>query len=203
MNFNTINLFTLNMHTVYLDDIDNAVLLKEIEDYSGNIPNVKDPTPAHTFYEDNLYPFGMPESTKLMEQITSAVSSLLGKEMVMDSIWTITLERNQSVLSHTHKVNLQLYPEDYYSVSYYVNAPENSADLIFVTTHCNTIEKATAVKPEPGMLMIFNSFIPHMTNRHYSDEKRVVVSANLGPKYPNTNPSADWSQYLIPEEFKK
>lgn len=191
------------MYTTFLKNIDNHILLEEINKYSGDIPNVKNPNPAHSFYEDNLYPFGYPESMKLIDAITDAVSQITHNEMEMNSIWTITLERNQSVLSHTHKVNTQLYPEEYYSVSYYVSAPEDSADLMFVTTHCNTIERVTAVKPEPGMLMVFNSFIPHMTNRHYSNEKRVVVSANLSPKNPNTSPSADWSEYLIPQKYRK
>ena len=141
INFNTINLYTLNMYTAYLKNIDNHILLEEINKYSGDIPNVKNPNPAHSLYEDNLYPFGYPESMKLIDAITDAVSEITHNEMEMTSIWTITLERNQSVLSHTHKVNTQLYPEEYYSVSYYVNAPEDSADLMFVTTHCNTIQE--------------------------------------------------------------
>ena len=203
INYNTVNLYTLDIYTAFLEDIDNAKLLKEIEDYSGGIPDVKNPNPAHSFYEDNLYPFGYPEASKLMNSITTAVSDIVQKEMEMFSIWTITLERNQSVLSHTHKVNTQLYPEEYYSISYYVNAPKDSADLMFETTHCNTIERVASITPETGMMILFNSFIPHMTNRHYNDEKRVVVSANLGPKNPKTTPSADWSEYFIPEKYRK
>jgi hypothetical protein len=192
-----IDLFTLSVYKTFLQNIDNDKLLKEIEKFDTT-PNVKDPSPAHTFYEDKLYPFGQPESMKLIDEITNSVNYFTNSDMIMDSIWSITLEKGQSVLSHTHKVNTQLYPEEYYSVSYYVSAPKDSADLIFVTTHCNTIERATSVKTETGMLLIFNSYIPHMTNRQYSEEKRVVVSANFSPKTPNTNPSADWSEYKVP-----
>lgn len=200
-----INLFTLNVYKVFLQDIDNDLLLKEIGEYSNasnpsshpknGMANIKSETPTHTFYEDKFYPFGKPESEKLLVEITKAVNNFTGSDMLLDSAWTIALEKGESVLCHTHKVNTQLYPENYYSVSYYVTAPENSADLIFVTTHCNTIERATPIKIEKGMLLIFNSFIPHMTNRQYSEEKRVVVSANFNPKIPNQTPSADWSEY--------
>jgi|LauGreDrversion4_2_1035121.scaffolds.fasta_scaffold10543_3 hypothetical protein len=207
-----INLYKLDIYKTYLKDIDNAKLIEEITQHSissnlSNVPkngvaNPKNPNPTHTFYEDQLYPFGQPEAMKLLQEITKQVNFFANSDMVIDSVWSIALEQNESVLFHSHKVNTQLYPEEYYSVSYYVSAPEDSADLIFETTHCNTIERATSVKTETGMLLIFNSFIPHMTNRQYAKEKRIVVSANYSPRHPNQKPSADWSEYAVPEEYK-
>ena len=207
-----VNLYTLDIYKTYLNNIDNTELLEEISEYgiTSNSPNIskngianpKNPNPTHTFYEDQLYPFGQPEAMKLLQEITKQVNFFTNSDMVIDSVWSIALEQNESVLFHSHKVNTQLYPEDYYSVSYYVSAPEDSADLIFETTHCNTIERATSIKTETSMLLIFNSFIPHMTNRQYSKEKRVVVSANYSPRYPNQKLSADWSEYAVPDEYK-
>jgi hypothetical protein len=171
---------------------------KEIEEFSGQVPDIKDSHPAHTFYEDRYYPFEKPECAKLLKKITETVNAILGKEMVMDSVWTLTLERGQSVVGHTHKVNNQLFPLDYYSISYYVNAPSGSAELIFLTQYCNTVENATPIKPQTGMLTLFNSFIHHMTNRHYSDEKRIVISANFRPLKQNLTISPDWSEYKVP-----
>lgn len=51
----------------------------------GKIPDIKDPYPAHTFYEDRYYPFEKPECAKLLLKITETVNGILGKEMVMDS----------------------------------------------------------------------------------------------------------------------
>jgi len=207
-----INLYTLDIYKTYLNNIDNTKLLEEISEYgiSSNSPSIskngianpKNPNPTRTLYEDQLYPFGQPEAMKLLQEITKQVNFFTNSDMVIDSVWSIAIEQNESVLFHSHKVNTQLYPEEYYSVSYYVSAPENSADLIFETTHCNTIERATSVKTETGMLLIFNSFIPHMTNRQYSKEKRVVVSANYSPRHPNQKLSADWSDYAVPDEYK-
>jgi hypothetical protein len=197
MNLNKINLFSLDIFTAVIEGVDNSLVTKEIEEFSGSIPDIKDPYPAHTFYEDRYYPFGKPECEKLRTKIGEAVNIILQKEMIMDSIWTLTLERGQSVVGHTHKVNTHLYPEDYYSISYYVDAPEGSAELIFVTQHCNTIERSASIKPQTGMLTLFNSYVYHMTNRHYSDNKRIVISANFSPKNPNSTPNPDWSTYNI------
>ena len=202
-NIDVINLFSLNVYTSYLNNIDNNLILKEIEEHSGSIPDVKDPYPAHTFYEDRTFPFNMPECKKLFFEIERTVSSALNRPMNIDSIWTLSLEKGQSVTAHTHKVNTHLYPEEYFSISYYINAPENSADLIFTTSHCNAIETSTAIAPKTGMLIMFNSFINHMTNRHYNEEPRVVVSANLSPVKPNLSANPDWSAYVVPENFNK
>jgi hypothetical protein len=194
-----INLILLDAHTCFIDGIDNELVAKEIEQFSGQVPDIKDPHPAHTFYEDKYYPYEKPECAKLLKKITETVNVILAKEMVIDSAWTLTLERGQSVVCHTHKVNTQLFPLDYYSISYYVNAPSGSAELIFLTQYCNTVENATSIKPQTGMLTLFNSFIPHMTNRHYSDEKRIVISANLRPLKENLTISPDWSEYEVPK----
>ncbi len=196
-----VNLFSLNVYTSYLKDINNNIILKEIQEHSGSIPDVKDPYPAHTFYEDRTFPFEKPECKKLFKEIEKTVSSILNREMKINSIWTLSLEKGQSVTAHTHKVNTHLYPEEYFSISYYINAPKDSADLIFTTSHCNTIETSTAITPETGMLIVFNSFINHMTNRHYNEQQRVVVSANLSPVNENLSENPDWSAYAVPNNY--
>lgn len=197
---NKVNLISLNVYTCLINGIDNNLVAKEIEEFSGQIPDIKDPYPAHTFYEDRYYPFEKPECHKLLKKINETVNTILEKEMVMDSAWTLTLERGQSVTGHTHKVNTQLYPLDYYSISYYVDAPPGSAELIFVTPYCNAIESTTSIKPETGMLTLFNSFVYHMTNRHYGDKKRIVISANFKPLKENLKINPDWSEYKVPQK---
>ncbi len=192
---NRVNLYTLDVFTTIIDGINVDLIAKEIKDFSGDIPHVKDYTPAHSFYEDRTYPFEKPECAKLIGKIESAVSEIVHKEMEIDSVWTLTLEKYQAVSAHSHKVNNHIYPEEYYSISYYINAPVNSAELIFITNHCSILEKTSSIKPETGMLIVFNSFLTHMTNRHYNDEPRIVISANLSPKNPNLTINPDWSAY--------
>lgn len=195
--YEKINLITLDVFTTDITNIDNDLVAREIKEYSGSIPYIKDPNPAHTFYEDRHYPFSMPECSRLIEELKLSVNSILGKDMELDSIWTLTLERGQSVAGHTHRVNTHLHPNDYFSISYYVNAPDGSADLIFLTNHCNMIESSYAVPAKTGKLVLFNSYIHHMTNRHYGEEDRIVVSANFKPKNENFTVVPDWSEYAV------
>ncbi len=196
----TINLINLNIFTTNIHSIDNELVAREIHQHSGKIPYVKDPNPAHTFYEDRYYPFSFPECSRLMGELNNAVNSILGREMVLTSLWTLTLEKGQSVSGHTHKVNTHIHPNDYFSISYYVNAPEGSADLIFLTNYCNTIENSVSISPKTGMLIVFNSYIHHMTNRHYGDTDRIVVSGNYKPKEENFTIVPDWSEYEVKKQ---
>lgn len=193
-----INLISIDVFKTTIIGIDNIKLLEEIAGTHGEIVAAFPDDKYHTYYEDRKYPFGMIESEKLINKLTEQVSIVLGREMVMTDIWTLSLEFGQSVSAHTHKSNTryQLHPEDYYSVTYYPSAPDGSADLIFLINAGNTIENSVEIKPETSSFIIFNSYIMHMTNRHRNkEEARVVVSANFAPKSQNEKPTQDWTVY--------
>lgn len=192
---NRVNLISLDVLVGEISGIDNKKLFQEIQEHSGEIGANFLADKNHTYYEDKKYPFGQPESEKLIDALNQAVTSCLGTEMKMEAIWTLTLEKGQSVSMHSHKSNLHMRPSEYFSIAYYVNAPDGSADLIFDTDYCGAVENQTRITPKPGMLVVFNSFIRHMTNRHDSDEKRIVVSANFAPVNPDITPTQDWSAY--------
>jgi hypothetical protein len=200
---NRLNLISLDVLVGYLEGIDNSKLFQEIDSDSHDLEARFLADKNHTYYEDKRFPFGKPESEKLISALTEAVRNELQMDVEMDAIWTLTLERGQSVSMHSHKSNTHMRPSEYFSIAYYVNAPNGSADLIFETEYCSAIESQTRISPEPGMLVIFNSFIKHMTNRHDSDEKRIVVSANFVPVFPDTTPTQDWSAYKpLPKNVK-
>jgi hypothetical protein len=115
--------------------------------------------------------------------------------MILESIWSLILKNGESVSVHSHKSNTHMYPNDYFSIAYYVKTPPGSAKLFFEAPYCNTIENLISVEPKNGTLLIFNSFIKHFTERHLVNEDRVVVSANFIPKQPNLKPIPDWSAY--------
>jgi hypothetical protein len=195
-NVETIPLIAINVMKTRLDDVDNAKLIDEIKNSRGDIDKNYLEDKHHTYYEDKRYPFGMPESEKLISKLVSSVSSVLGREMELSEIWTLTLDEGQSVAAHSHKSNTYVHQEEYFSIAYYPNAPENSADLIFLATACNTLETSITIPPKTGDLVIFNSYLMHMTNRHRNkNEQRIVISANFAPKKPNIQPSQDWSAY--------
>lgn len=194
------NLININAFISFLDNIDNNKIVYEIENYSEEIDAIhKDSylkTHNHTHYEDKKYPKSI-ECEKLKFLISKKVNEVLQKEMKMESIWTLTLTKGQSVSYHSHRSNSHLHPIDYYSIAYYPSAPEGSANLLFHTTAFNQIDSISSIKPETGMLVIFNSFIPHMTDRHNSDTPRIVISANFSPVNVNTKIVPDWSPYDV------
>lgn len=195
-NVEKINLISIDVLKTQILDIDNTKLLEEIADARGEIDAEFIDNKHHTYYEDRRYPFGMIESEKLIHKLTEHVSSALGRDMVLNDIWTLTLEYGQSVSAHSHKSNMHFRPEEYYSIAYYPSAPDGSADLVFLVNAGNTIEKSIEIKPETGDLIIFNSYLMHMTNRHKNkEEPRIVISANFSPKDPDTTPTQDWSAY--------
>lgn len=190
------SLLNIPIYKKKLNYIDNTKLYQEVKQYSSSVDESFINNKNHSYFEDQKYPFKGIEAQKLINAISYEVNSALGREMIMNEIWTLTLSHGQSVGYHSHKSNRHLHPAEYYSIAYYANVPEGSADIQFQVTACNTIESAISVPAEDGLLVIFNSFIPHMTNRHNNkNEDRVVVSANFSPKYPTNTPTQDWTAY--------
>jgi hypothetical protein len=190
------SLLNIGIYKKKLNYIDNKKIYEEIKTHSKKIDDSFLDNKNHSYFEDQTYPFGAIESEKLATALVNEVSAALGKEMLLNDIWTLTLANGQSVGYHSHKSNKHLHPTEYYSIAYYPNAPEGSADLQFNITACNTIETLISIPVEEGLLIIFNSFVPHMTNRHNNlNENRIVVSANFSPKYPTSTQTQDWSAY--------
>lgn len=190
-----VNLASLDVFVDNLNEIDNNQLMYEITNFSSPVKENYLKDKNHSYYEDMRYPFDQKESEKLIKVLTDKVCKIVGKEMLMEAIWSLTLQKGQSVAMHSHKSNAHKNHEEYYSIAYYASAPEGSANLSFSVTMCNTIEKLVEIKPEAGMLVVFNSYIPHMTNRHCSDIPRTVISANFIPKNPDNSSFQDWSAY--------
>jgi len=195
-NIENINLLSIDIRKTKISNIDNKKLIEEIRSSDGHIEQHFLKNKNHTYYEDQRYPFGKPESEKLIDILTEKVSQIIGKKMILSEIWTLTLKDGQSVAAHSHKSNLYMRQEEYFSIAYYPSAPDGSAELVFMVDACNTLEKSVSLRPETGDLVIFNSYLMHMTNRHQnSEEERVVISANFWPETVDSTPSQDWSAY--------
>ncbi|MEY4720265.1 MAG: hypothetical protein RL563_2883 [Pseudomonadota bacterium] len=175
-----ISLINLNLFVTKLDGVNNDALtdavLKSRQPSQGDF--VKEE--HHSYFEDTILP-PIAEVQSFSTRVTQEVSDLLCREYFVESIWGLTLFSGESVMAHSHKSNQHLHPSEFYSIAYYPQVPSGSADLIFSLNYCNTIETTKVIKPEEGMLIVFNSYIPHMTSRHRSEDPRVVISANLAP----------------------
>ena len=201
MKFESHDILRIQVHTTILESIDNKKLIKEIEETKNSIPfGFIDSFGAdtnHTYFEDSTFPWSKPESSKLLAEIENGVSAICGSEMNVSEAWTLSLDFGQSVMAHSHRMNNHMNPSEFYSVAYYANAPENSAKLIFEIGHSNISESIYIIEPGNSMLVIFNSYMKHMTTRHLSEEKRIVVSANLIPRSPSTLVIPDLSGYKV------
>ena len=191
----------LQVNTVILDSIDNQKLIKEIEETANSIPvNFIEgfgTSTNQTYFEDSTFPWNMPEASKLLSEIEKIVSTIGNLSMKVSEAWTLSLDFGQSVMAHSHRMNNHMKPSEYYSIAYYANAPAGSAKLLFEVGHSNISESIYSIEPEVGMLVVFNSYMKHMTTRHLSHEKRIAISANLVPIKPSMEIVPDLSGYKV------
>ena len=101
------------------------------------------------------------------------------------NIWAIINEKNAWNQKHHHS-NSDL------SAAYYVSAHENCGNIVFydprpAPVHNHPISKTAnklnatvnSIKPEPGMLVLFPSYLEHSVNPNLSNKKRIVISFNI------------------------
>lgn len=180
------------------NDIDPQKVAHDIESYAKTIeqecPDYGAISRGFVQFEDLVMPVTK-EITKLENAVAAQLQNLFGKKYELHDTWAVDLVKNQSVISHTHHSNLHADPSEYYSVTYYPQVPDGSAELIFTYNYCGIMNGVRSIKPEVGTFVIFNSYIQHMTSRNQSDQSRLVVSMNWGPVNPNKTPNADWSVY--------
>jgi hypothetical protein len=195
---NTIPLINQNIFTSQLLDIDNEQIVSDINLYgfpvNADCEEYGSVSRGFVQYEDTVVPV-TPEFTKLEKLIVQIVDEVTNRKYKIDEIWAIKLMPGQSVIAHSHYKNHHTHPGDYFSIAYYPYAPLDSADLIFSAHWCGYMHNTISVKPQDGLLIIFNSFITHMTARQMIESPRIVVSMNLGPIEPRVNPNADWGIY--------
>ncbi len=110
---------------------------------------------------------------------------LANQSVKIKSVWAIINEKDAWNQKHHHS-NSDL------SAAYYVSAHDNCGDIVFydprpAPVHNHPISKSpnnlnatvNSVKPEPGMLVLFPSYLEHSVNPNLSNEKRIVISFNL------------------------
>lgn len=195
---NTIPLIRQNVFTANADGIDHAKIASDVNLYGNIIKQECDEygwiSRGFVQYEDIVVPI-TPEITKLENIILGVLGELTGKKYKINEMWAVNLLQNQSVIAHSHHSNFHIHPDEYYSVCYYPEVNEDSAELIFTSNWCGHMSSTTSIRPETGMLVIFNSYLTHMTARQKSSSPRLVLSMNLAPIEPNVLPNADWSVY--------
>ena len=101
------------------------------------------------------------------------------------SMWAIINEQGAWNQKHHHS-NSDI------SAAYYVDAHDNCGDIVFYDPRPARVYKhpianepnnlnatVNSIKPEPGLLVLFPSYLEHSVNPNMSNKKRIVISFNL------------------------
>jgi len=101
------------------------------------------------------------------------------------SMWAIINEQGAWNQKHHHS-NSDI------SAAYYVEAHDNCGDIVFYDPRPARVYKhpiavgpnnlnatVNSIKPDPGLLVLFPSYLEHSVNPNLSDKKRIVISFNL------------------------
>ena len=202
---NPIPLLSIGYSIVQLSGIDNKQLS---EDIIENKHLRLDDDPNQTGYEDTLLPDTV-ESRKLLSKVYSEVRKVNSYLTILDTsnfgqydrfikrsvrgkgVWGHILEPGQSTMYHEHDLtDIQRTRGhiDGISFAYYVTYPENSGELVFCV---ETLKRRIMlpVKPSVGNLVLFPTYVPHLTLRNRSKETRISVSGNF---FPDPNKMEDF-----------
>jgi len=107
------------------------------------------------------------------------------QEVKISNMWAIINTKGSLNQKHHHS-NSDL------SAAYYVSAEKNCGDIVFYDPRPATVYKhpiakkpnilnatINSINPEPGMLILFPSYLEHSVEPNLSDHKRIVISFNL------------------------
>ena len=110
---------------------------------------------------------------------------LTNQEVTLSNMWAIINKKGAMNQKHHHS-NSDL------SAAYYVTANEGCGDIIFYDPRPGKVYKHplsnepnllnannNKIKPEPGMLVLFPSYLEHSVNLNTSDNERIVISFNI------------------------
>ena len=125
--------------------------------------------------EDSFLP-KTPAVKQLLGKIDIIVKSI-NKHLVMgDEAWTHLVEPNQSTMFHTH----QDPGPPGLSFVYWANFPKKSGNFVGIL-QVDKYRHFQEVVPKAGDLVVFPTYLPHMTARNCSNQTRISISGNYYP----------------------
>jgi uncharacterized protein (TIGR02466 family) len=175
-------------------DLDNACRSIAMDDEAGQRWCAKNSFPGYTSYASlNDLPWRVPAFKKLVKLIDKHVAAyareldldLGGKKLTCDSLWINVLPPGGVHTSHIHPLSVV-------SGTFYVAVPEGASalkveDPRHVMMMAAPPRKKSAkpdnkpfiyLKPQPGTLLLWESFLRHEVPLNEAEEDRISVSFN-------------------------
>jgi hypothetical protein len=153
-------------------DVDNDQIAKDV--LLRRDIKMKD-EPTNTGYEDSFLPKTSAVDL-LMKKIDNIVKSVNKHIVMKGEAWAHILAPGESTMYHTHST----FGPPGISFSYWVTYPKDSGEFIGVI-QIDTMRHFHQVEPKVGDLLLFPTYLPHMTSRNASDETRISISGNYYP----------------------
>jgi len=125
--------------------------------------------------EDSSLP-KTPAIKHLLEKIDNVIKTINKHLILGDEAWTHLVEPEQSTMFHTH----QDPGPPGLSFVYWVNVPEKSGNLIGIL-QVDKYRHFHEITPRAGDLVVFPTYLPHITSRNCSKETRISISGNYYP----------------------
>ena len=175
-NYQTVNDNMLNYITYLQKKDSDGVIKSNFKGWHSKNFNMKDEEPKNFIEEIK---------TNINTAINDMDWDLQTQEVKISNMWAIINTKGSLNQKHHHS-NSDL------SAAYYVSAEKNCGDIIFYDPRPARVYKhpiakkpnilnatINSISPEPGMLILFPSYLEHSVNPNLSDHKRIVISFNL------------------------
>jgi uncharacterized protein (TIGR02466 family) len=175
-NYQTVNDNMLNYITDLQKKDSDGVIKSNFKGWHSKNFDMKDVEPKNFIEEIK---------TNINTAINDMDWDLQTQEVKISNMWAIINTKGSLNQKHHHS-NSDL------SAAYYVSAEKNCGDIIFYDPRPAKVYKhpiaknpnilnatINSISPEPGMLILFPSYLEHSVNPNLSDHKRIVISFNL------------------------
>ena len=114
----------------------------------------------------------IPAIARVLEQAESYAQNLLQQANNLRSgFWINDMGPGESTTEHDHDED-----DEMLSAVYYVQAPQDSGDLVIVDSHSRTL-----LTPQAGMFVFFAPSVVHSVSVNRSGERRISMGINFGP----------------------
>jgi len=115
----------------------------------------------------------IPAIARVLAQAENYAQNLLQQTNSLRSgFWINDMGPGESTTEHDHDED-----DEMLSAVYYVQAPQNSGDLVIVDRHSRTL-----LTPQAGMFVFFAPSVVHSVSVNRSVERRISVGINFGPR---------------------